>query len=124
MIQHSQPPESDDATPEQIAAEISASRRRIDSQLHRLAQSVTPQALVNNAADKLTGQSLEETIDGIGHYYAKARAFVRKRPIGTALLALGVAALILESSNDEKKRKGKAERPLEAAPDPRRDYSI
>ena len=121
MIQHYQPSESDDATPDEIVAEISASRQRIDSQLHRLAESVTPQALVNNAAERLTDHSLDEAIDGISHYYAKARAYIRKRPLATALLALGVAALILESSNHERKRKP---RPRRSEPNPRRNYDI
>lgn len=115
MIQDYHPPEDDDATPKEIAAEISANRHRIDSQLRQLARRVTPQALVQKATEKFTGHSFDASTDELSHYYEKARAFARRRPLGTALLALGLAVLLVESS---KGKRNSSPRESEPRPNP------
>lgn len=118
MIQPYRKPEEEDLSPDEIAADIEASRHRIDVKLNALKETLTPQRLVDSATESLTSHSFDETLHHLSRGFARARAEIRKRPVGTALMAAGLVAFAIESARSTRKKEPLASAPPSPTPYP------
>ncbi len=83
---------------DEIVEEIRAGRERIDNKLETLAEQLRPERLVDATARELAGMVHSDPLDILAGAYDKLRGVVRRHPLGSLLVAAGVAVFLMESS--------------------------